>query len=351
MTDVLIEVRDLYRHFPVRRGVLRRQVGAIRAVDGVSLEIHRGETVGLVGESGSGKSTIGRTVLRLLTPTRGQVIFDGTDLGALSRHQLRGVRPRLQMVFQDPYASLNPRLTIGATVLEALEVNAIGGRAWRRQRVGELFELVGLDPRFVNRYPHELSGGQRQRVGIARALATDPAFVVADEAIAALDVSIQAQIVNLLGDLRDTLGLTYLFISHDLSMARHISDRIVVLYLGKVVEVGPADEVCRRPRHPYTVALLSAVPVPDPEREARRERLVLTGDMPSPADPPRGCRFHTRCPFATDLCLEQEPTLRNGGAGWSGAGGGSPAAGTAGPGEAAPHLAACHHSERIAEVS
>jgi oligopeptide transport system ATP-binding protein len=329
VTDVLIEVRDLYQHFPIRRGVLRRQVGAIRAVDGVSLEIRRGETVGLVGESGSGKSTIGRAVLRLLAPTRGQVMFDGTDISALSRRQLQRVRPRLQMVFQDPYASLNPRLTVGATVQEALEVNDIGTRASRRQRVGELFELVGLGPRFVNRYPHELSGGQRQRVGIARALATDPAFVVADEAIAALDVSIQAQIVNLLGDLRDTLGLTYLFISHDLSMARHISDRIVVLYLGKVVEVGPADEVCHRPRHPYTVALLSAVPVPDPEREARRERLVLTGDMPSPADPPRGCRFHTRCPLATDLCREREPTLRDG------------------SGKAAPHLAACHHSEEI----
>ncbi|WP_232663978.1 ABC transporter ATP-binding protein [Pseudonocardia sp. TRM90224] len=307
--DVLVRASGVGKHFPVRRGVLRRTAGAVRAVDGVDLDIHRGEIVGLVGESGSGKSTLGRVLLRLLEPTAGAVTFDGTDLTGADRHVLRRVRPRMQMVFQDPYSSLNPWMTVGATVREALDVNGIGAQAGRDRRVGELFDLVRLDRRMVERMPHELSGGQRQRVGIARALATEPEFVVADEAIAALDVSVQAQIVNLLRDLRAELGLTYLFITHDLAMARYLCDRIAVLQLGRIVEIGPAADVAERPRHPYTAALLSAVPLPDPPRERARTRLVLSGELPSPAAPPPGCRFHTRCPFATDVCRTQEPVL------------------------------------------
>jgi oligopeptide/dipeptide ABC transporter ATP-binding protein len=324
----LLEVRDLVKHFPVF-GLLRRKVGAVRALDGISLDIRRGETLGLVGESGSGKSTAARTILRLLEPTGGQVIFDGQDITAASRKALRSIRPRMQMVFQDPYASLNPRKTAGSTVIEALEVNRIGTASERRRRVAELFELVGLSPRLRNRYPHEFSGGQRQRIGIARALATEPHFIIADEAISALDVSIQAQIVNLLDDLKQQLELTYLFISHDLSMVRHISDRVAVLYLGKVAELGASQDVWERPLHPYTLALLSAVPVPDPVRESQRERIVLSGDPPDPAAPPSGCRFHTRCAFATDLCHTDEPVLRDLGA------------------PQAPHMVACHHAERI----
>ena len=325
----LVEVRDLVKHFPVRRGLLRRQVGAVQALDGLSLDIGRGETLGLVGESGSGKSTAARTILRLLEPTRGQVVFDGEDITGASRTALRAIRPRMQMIFQDPYASLNPRKTVGGTVIEALEVNRIGTAQQRRRRVDQLFDMVGLSPRLQNRYPHEFSGGQRQRIGIARALATEPHFVIADEAISALDVSIQAQIVNLLDDLKHQLELTYLFISHDLSMVRHISDRVAVLYLGKVAELGSSRDVWERPLHPYTLALLSAVPVPDPVRESQRERIVLPGDPPDPADPPSGCRFHTRCAFATDVCRVDEPALRD--------------LGTA----QAPHVVACHHAERV----
>jgi len=325
----LLEVRDLVKHFPVRRGVLRRTVGAVRAVDGIDLDVRPGETLGLVGESGSGKSTAARTILRLLEPSGGSVVFDGEDVTKADSKALRALRPRMQMVFQDPYASLNPRMTAGSTVLEALKTNRIGSAAQRRRRVGELLELVGLDPDLQNRYPHEFSGGQRQRIGIARALATEPRFVIADEAISALDVSIQAQIVNLLDDLKAELGLTYLFISHDLSMVRHISDRTAVLYLGKVAELGSSQDVWERPLHPYTLALLSAVPVPDPVRESGRERLVLPGDPPDPADPPSGCRFHTRCAFATDVCRTDEPSLRDLGT------------------PRAPHVVACHHAERV----
>jgi len=328
-SDTLLQVRDLVKHFPVRRGVLRRQVGAVQALDGITIDIRRGETLGLVGESGSGKSTAARTILRLLEPTRGQVIFDGEDVTAADRKDLRRIRPRMQMVFQDPYASLNPRKTAGSTVMEALETNHIGAASGRHGRVEELFELVGLSPRFQNRYPHEFSGGQRQRIGIARALATEPRFVIADEAISALDVSIQAQIVNLLDDLKRQLELTYLFISHDLSMVRHISDRVAVLYLGKVAELGTSADVWERPLHPYTLALLSAIPVPDPVRESERERIVLPGDPPDPADPPSGCRFHTRCSFATDVCHTDEPELRDLGT------------------PQAPHIVACHHAERV----
>ncbi|MDW5596996.1 oligopeptide/dipeptide ABC transporter ATP-binding protein [Conexibacter stalactiti] len=309
-TPPVISVRGLVKHFPIRSGLLRRTTGAVRAVDGVSFDVGAGETLGLVGESGSGKSTLARAVLRLTDVTDGSVLLEGEEVTTLHGGALRSVRARMQMVFQDPLASLNPRMTIGAVLREALDVNDVGAAAGRPARVRELLELVGLDPALLNRYPHQLSGGQRQRVGIARALAPEPRFVVCDEAIAALDVSIQAQIVNLLAQLRDDLGLSYLFISHDLSMVRHLADRVAVLYLGQVVELGPAEELCERPGHPYTAALLSAVPSPDPELEASRARLVLRGDVPSPADPPPGCRFHTRCPFATDRCRVEEPALR-----------------------------------------
>ncbi|MQA81044.1 MAG: ATP-binding cassette domain-containing protein [Streptosporangiales bacterium] len=328
--DVLVRARDVHTHFPVRAGVLRRRVGEIRAVDGVSLDIRRGETLALVGESGSGKSTFGRTLVRLVRPTAGSVVFDGADISTTPSARLRAVRPKMQMVFQDPYSSLNPRLTVGSVIAEALAVNRIRPRADRAARVGELFEMVGLDARHVDRYPHELSGGQRQRVGIARALATEPLFVVADEAIAALDVSIQAQIVNLLQDLRDELDLTYLTITHDLGMARHIGDRIAVIYLGRVVEIGGAEALSNRPRHPYTRALLSAVPVPHPEAERLRRRLVLQGEVPSPRNPPSGCRFRTRCPLATEVCATDVPPLR-------------PAPDTDGG-----SLVACHHADEVA---
>ncbi|GAA3742885.1 oligopeptide transport system ATP-binding protein [Spinactinospora alkalitolerans] len=310
--QALVEAENLAKHFPIRRGVLRRTVGTVRAVDGVSFTVRRGETLGLVGESGSGKSTIGRVLLRLTEPTSGSVRFRGRDITALDQRPLRELRPRLQMVFQDSYSSLTPRLPVGAAVREPLDLNGVGTAAGRRTRVEELFDLVHLDRRLMDRLPHELSGGQRQRVGIARALACDPEFIVADEAIAALDVSIQAQIVNLLLDLQQELALTYLFITHDLAMARHVCDRIAVLYLGRVVEVGDAERVTAHPRHPYTRALLSAVPVADPVREATRRRVILRGEIPSPADPPPGCRFSTRCPYATRICRESEPELLHG---------------------------------------
>ncbi|WP_373694887.1 ABC transporter ATP-binding protein [Kineococcus terrestris] len=310
--DVLVRARDLRVHFPVRgTGLRRKRVGAVRAVDGVDLEVRRGETLGLVGESGCGKSTLGNALLRLVEPTGGTVEFDGTDVTALGKRELRALRRRAVMVFQDPYASLDPRTTVGQTVAEPLQVHGLHpGREARAARVAELLELVGMDPSVASRYPHEFSGGQRQRVGIARALAGEPDFVVCDEAIASLDVSVQAQVLNLLRRLQRQLGLTYLFVSHDLSAVRHVSDRIAVMYLGRVVEVGTAEQVSTDPQHPYTRALLSAVPVPDPVRERRRERIVLAGDVPSASAVPSGCRFRTRCPQVFEPCADVDPALQ-----------------------------------------
>ncbi len=308
---VLLEVRGLKMWFPITQGlVLQRRVGDIRAVDGLDFSIRRGETLGLVGESGCGKSTTGRAILQLYRPTAGQVLFEGTDLTRLRGEALRRMRRRMQMIFQDPYASLNPRMTVGNIVGEPLEVHNIGKPEERRQRVQELLEVVGLNPYFVNRYPHEFSGGQRQRIGVARALAVNPDFIVCDEPISALDVSIQAQIINLLEELQDKFGLTYLFIAHDLSVVRHISDRVAVMYLGKIVELTTRDELYSNPLHPYTKALLSAVPIPDPVVEEKRQRIILEGDVPSPANPPSGCRFRTRCGLRMDICAEVEPEWR-----------------------------------------
>jgi oligopeptide transport system ATP-binding protein len=309
--EVLMHVQDLKMHFPIRKGLFSRQVGAIKAVDGLSFDIIRGETLGLVGESGCGKSTTGRAILQLYRPTAGSVVFDGVDLVAAKGEELRRMRRRMQMIFQDPYASLNPRMTVGSIIAEPLEVHNLGGsRKERTDRVQQLLELVGLNPFFYNRFPHEFSGGQRQRIGVARSLALDPAFIVCDEPISALDVSIQAQVVNLLEDLQERFGLTYLFIAHDLSMVRHISTRVAVMYLGKIVELTTRNELYLSPLHPYTQALLSAVPVPDPVVEEKRQRIILEGDVPSPANPPRGCHFNTRCPLATDVCREVDPELR-----------------------------------------
>ena len=302
-----MRVEDLKVHFPVTQGILlQRQVGAVRAVDGLTFDIRRGETLGLVGESGCGKSTTGRALLQLQKPTSGHVFFEETDLTQLDPSGMRRMRQRIQMIFQDPYASLNPRQTVGSIVGEPLVIfGTVRGRALQ-DRVQELLDLVGLDPSFINRYPHEFSGGQRQRIVIARALALNPAFVVCDEPISALDVSIQAQVVNLLESLQEQLGLTYLFIAHDLSLVRHISDRVAVMYLGHIVELAERDDLYSHPLHPYTQALLSAVPVPDPNVEAQRQRIILTGDVPSPLHPPSGCPFHTRCPVAEASC-SQDP--------------------------------------------
>ncbi len=309
-SDPLVQVKDLRLHFPIYKGILRRQVGAVKAVDGLSFDIRRGETLGLVGESGCGKSTTGRAILRLYEITSGQVMFEGKDITVLEGERLRDMRPRMQMIFQDPQASLNPRMTVGGIVAEPLrEHGKLSGKA-RKAKVRELLDSVGLNPDYVNRYPHEFSGGQRQRIGIARALALDPDFIVCDEPIAALDVSIQAQVVNLLKDLQGKLGLTYLFISHDLSMIKHIVDRVAVMYLGKMVELGDVNPLFETPKHPYTQALLSAVPVPDPKVEATRRHVLLKGDIPSPANPPIGCRFCTRCPVAQDICFDVEPEWR-----------------------------------------
>ncbi len=316
-SDFLLNVSDLKMHFPIMRGIVfQRQVGAIKAVDGLNFSMEKGETLGLVGESGCGKSTTGRAILQLYRPTAGQVIFEGTDLTKTKGEDLRKMRRRMQMIFQDPYASLNPRMTVGSIISEPLEVHGIGSnRKERQERVQDLLKRVNLNPYFVNRYPHEFSGGQRQRIGIARALAVNPAFIVCDEPISALDVSIQAQIINLLEDLQDELGLTYLFIAHDLSVVRHISDRIAVMYLGKIVEVANRDELYANPMHPYTQALLSAVPIPDPQIELKRQRIILEGDVPSPANPPKGCRFSTRCPRVMDICRQQEPQFKDYGSG------------------------------------
>ena len=306
----LLAVENLTKHFPIMQGVFRRQVGTVKAVDGIDFEIRERETLGLVGESGCGKSTAGRVILRLHDATEGRILFRGTDITAMEGEALRRLRPRMQMIFQDPQDSLNPRMTVGSIIGEPLLEHGAGEARVRRDRVEALLESVGLDPAFTNRYPHEFSGGQRQRIGVARALALNPEFIVCDEPIAALDVSIQAQVVNLLEDLQERLGLTYLFISHDLSMIRHIADRVAVMYLGKIVEFASSDALYREPLHPYTRALLSAVPIHDPGLEARRERVILSGDVPSPANPPAGCRFSTRCPMAAPECSQREPQWR-----------------------------------------
>jgi oligopeptide transport system ATP-binding protein len=304
----LIEVRGLKTYFPVVSGLFQRTTGYVRAVDGVDLVIDRGETLGLVGESGCGKSTLGLSMVRLVEPTQGQVFFKGVDLTQLSLHEMRKRRRDLAMIFQDPFSSLDSRQTVGQIIGEPLAIHGlVSTAAQRRRRVIELLGLVGLNSRFVNRYPHEFSGGERQRIGIARALACEPSFIVCDEPIAALDVSIQAQIVNLLERLQDQLGLTYLFITHDLSVARYIADRIAVMYLGKVVEIAQAGDLYVDPKHPYTGSLMSAIPIPDPQIERARERLIIRGEVPSPVNPPSGCRFHTRCVKATDRCSVEVP--------------------------------------------
>jgi oligopeptide transport system ATP-binding protein len=316
-SERLIEVSDLKKHFPMKKGILiQRQTGAVKAVDGVSFFIHRGETLGLVGESGCGKTTVGRTMLGLYPATSGQVEIDGHDVVNAKGQDWKPIRRKAQMIFQDPFASLNPRWTVNAIVSEPLRVHKlIAGKQEQADRVAELLELVGLSERHVNRFPHEFSGGQRQRVGIARALASEPLFIVCDEPISALDVSIQAQVVNLLEDLQDQLDLTYLFIAHDLSMVRHICSRVAVMYLGVIMELADRDELYENPLHPYTKALLSAVPIPSPKAARQRQRIVLEGDVPSPIDPPPGCRFHTRCPIAVDLCSEDRPEWRGVGSG------------------------------------
>jgi oligopeptide transport system ATP-binding protein len=297
-------------HYPILRGVLRRPVGAAKAVDGISFRIERGETFGLVGESGCGKTTAGRVILQLYPPTAGSVVFDGMELTSMSPEAIRRLRPRMQMIFQDPFASLNPRMAVSELVAEPMVIHTRLSRQERSEKVRELLELVGLGPEFERRYPHEFSGGQRQRIGLARALALSPEFIVCDEPISALDVSVQAQVVNLLQDLQARLGLTYLFIAHDLSMVRHISARVAVMYLGKLMEMAPRAELYERPLHPYTQALLSAAPVPDPVIEANRQQLILQGEVPSPAAPPAGCVFHTRCPLAVDECRRIVPDFR-----------------------------------------
>ncbi len=310
--SALVQIKGLKVHFPISSGILQRQVGSVKAVDGIDLDVFRGETLGLVGESGCGKSTTGRAILQLQRPTAGTVSFDGIELTTLDGTPLRRMRKRMQMIFQDPYASLNPRMTVGSIVSEPLQIhNLVSGKQQQRDRVEELLRTVGLNPYFANRYPHEFSGGQRQRIGIARALALQPDFIVCDEPISALDVSIRAQIINLLEDLQAQFNLTYLFIAHDLSVVRHISDRIAVMYLGHVVELASRAELYDNPKHPYTRALLSAVPIPDPRLERRRERIILTGDVPSPVNPPSGCVFHTRCPIAIDICSKFVPTIRD----------------------------------------
>ena len=322
----LVRVEDLKMYFPIHAGLLRRHVGDVKAVDGVSFDIRRGETLGLVGESGCGKSTCGRALLRLYEVSGGRILMDGTDIAGLSPAELRALRPEMQMVFQDPQASLNPRMTVAGIIGEPLDEHTKLSRKEKLARIYELMDAVGLNRDFANRYPHEFSGGQRQRIGIARALALNPKFIVCDEPIAALDVSIQAQVVNLLEDLQQRFGLTYLFISHDLSMVRHIADRVAVMYLGKIVELAPRDPLYEAPLHPYTQALLSAVPEPDPDLEAGARRIILQGDVPSPANPPRGCNFSTRCRYADDLCRREEPDFREAAGG---------------------HFVACHHFEKI----
>ncbi len=310
MTETLLKVEGLVKHFPILAGVFQRQVGVVHAVDGITFDVRKGETFGLVGESGCGKSTAGRTILQLYRPTAGNVFFDGIDLVKLKGEELRRLRRRMQMIFQDPYASLNPRMSVGEILAEPLVVHEVAKGQEIRERVDELLNIVRLSPGFAARYPHEFSGGQRQRIGVARALALEPEFIVCDEPISALDVSIQAQVINLLEDLQSQFNLAYLFIAHDLSVVRHISQRVAVMYLGLLVEMAERNELYSHPLHPYTQALLSAVPIPDPFKEEKRQRIILEGDVPSPVNPPSGCHFRTRCPLAEKICAEREPEWR-----------------------------------------
>lgn len=330
-SKTMLDVRDLKMHFPLTQGIIvQRVVGYVRAVDGISFSIERGKTMGLVGESGSGKTTIGRTIVRLYKPTAGEMIFEGQDLAKLQGEALRQMRRKVQMIFQDPFASLNPRYTIGSLVSEPMNVYRVASAKEIRERTEELLHIVGLRPEYIDRYPHEFSGGQRQRIAVARALAINPEFVIADEPVSALDVSIRAQVLNLLQRLQQQFNLTYLFVSHDLSVVRHVADRIAVMYLGKIVELSDREELYASPKHPYTRALLSAVPIPDPKVEKRRQRIILSGDLPSPINIPRGCRFHTRCPMAQQICREVEPAFERK--------------------EGVNHYAACHFSEEVSAI-
>jgi oligopeptide/dipeptide ABC transporter ATP-binding protein len=330
-SKTLVDVRDLKMHFPLTQGIIfQRVIGYVRAVDGISFSIERGQTMGLVGESGSGKTTIGRTIVRLYKPTAGQMLFGDKDLATMGGEELRLARQRIQMVFQDPFASLNPRYTIGSLIAEPMHIYKVASGAEIRDRTAELLRVVGLRPEYIDRYPHEFSGGQRQRIAVARALSINPEFIIADEPVSALDVSIRAQVLNLLQRLQQQFNLTYLFVSHDLSVVRHVADRIAVMYLGKIVELSDRDELYAAPKHPYTKALLSAIPIPDPQIEKRRKRIILSGDLPSPINIPSGCRFHTRCPMAQQICREVEPVYE--------------------AKEGREHYAACHFSEFVTPV-